>query len=665
MKELGYITIKNKSNKVKEKRYIFGIFFLTTLISFFIGTYLYLQNKNIFTTILYILIIYIPVSEIVIKLVNYFLSKAVKPKTIPKLDFSKGLPKEYSTMVVVPTIINSKEKVQEILKKLEVYYLANKTDNLYFALLGDCTSSKNEKEKTDDEIIKVGLQITKELNKKYSNSLDNVPKFYFLYRKRIWNNSEECYLGWERKRGLLYEFNQYLVKGNNSFLINTINDYYINKTISKIKYVITLDADTNLIMGSALELIGSMAHILNKPVLNKEQTLVIKGHAIIQPRVGINLEANRKSIFTKLYAGIGGIDSYTNAISDIYQDNFDEGIFIGKGIYDIEIFHKILSNQIPENTVLSHDLLEGSYLRCGLASDILVLDDYPSSYNTYCLRQERWIRGDFQIATWLKKHINKTNKKNPLTLISKFKILDNLRRSLLHIFVFVSLLFITNLQIATICLIGYIFSTILDILNYIIFKEGKNLNFIYAHKSFISTINPVKASIIRGILEISFLPHKAYFSILAILKTIYRVNISKKHLLEWLTAEQAEQQSKQDLISYYKFMYVNLVFGIWNLVFGIFENRLLIVILGILWIFAPLICWYISKDIKIVQPIDRISNNDKQYLLEIGKRIWQYFKDNINEGNNYLPPDNYQEDRKNKVARENFDYKHRTSECFR
>ena len=611
-------------------------------------------------SIIYSSIIYVPTSEGVIQLLNYFLSKIVKPKIIPKLDFSKGLPKDNTTIVVVPTIINSKEKVEEVLKKLEVYYLANKTENIYFTLLGDCTSSKNEKEEIDDEIIKEGLQKTKELNTKYSKNLDELPKFHFLYRKRNWNASEECYLGWERKRGLLCQLNEYLVEGKNDFVVNTINDYYTNlnskiigehKQKVKIKYVITLDSDTNLIMGSALELIGAMAHILNKPILNKEQSLVIKGHAIIQPRVGINLEASRKSIFTELYVSIGGIDSYTNAISDIYQDNFDEGIFTGKGIYDVEIFHRVLHDQIPENTVLSHDLLEGNYLRCGLASDILVLDDYPSKYNTYCLRQERWVRGDFQIVNWLKKHIKKTNKKNPLNLLSKFKILDNLRRSLLPIFVLASLVLMQNLQITIISLIGYIFPTILDVLNYIIFKEGKNLNFIYAHKSFIPTINPVKASIIRAIFEILFLPHKAYFSIKAILKTIYRVNVSKKHLLEWITAEASEKQAKQDLISYYKFMIANLVFGIWNIAFGMVTNEFIIIILGILWLFAPTIAWYISKDIKVKKALDKISKQDKEYLLDIGKKTWQYFKDSINEENNYLPPDNYQEDRKNKLER--------------
>lgn len=214
-------------------------------------------------------------------------------------------------------------------------------------------------------------------------------------------------------------------------------------------------------------------------------------------------------------------------------------------------------------------------------------------------------------------------------------------------------------MIKSICLISYTFSTILDILNYIIFKKAKDLRFIYAHKSFVPEISPIKASLIRAALEISILPHKSYVAACSILKTMYRMNISKKHLLEWITAEQAEKQAKTDLISYYKFMYVNLVFGIWNLVFGIITNKFLIALLGILWIFAPIIVWYISKDVKKEKPIEKITKQDEDYLKEIGKKIWQYFKDNINEENNFMPPDNYQEDRKNKIARKNINNKYR------
>lgn len=382
----------------------------------------------------------IPLQEIVVKIVQYILGKLVKPKLIPKLDFEiNGVPKDSSTFVVIPTILKSKEKVKELIKKLEVYYLANKSENIYFALLGDCSSGANKEEKFDEEIEKEGLKLIEELNKKYPS--EQMPKFTFIYRKRFWNGKEECYLGWERKRGLLTQFNEYLL-GNeeNPFKVNSLENFKKENNIKgipiKIKYIITLDADTELTLNTGLELIGAMAHILNKPILSKNEDKVIEGHGIIQPRVGVNINATKESLFTKIFAGSGGVDPYTNAISDIYQDNFEEGIFTGKGIYDLEIFSKVLKNEIPENTVLSHDLLEGNYLRCGLVTDVMIMDGYPTSYNSFKARMHRWIRGDFQIYSWIKNNIidkKELKKKNPLNFLSKYKIFDNLIRAILPI----------------------------------------------------------------------------------------------------------------------------------------------------------------------------------------------------------------------------------------
>ena len=256
----------------------------------------------------------------------------------------------------------------------------------------------------------------------------------------------------------------------------------------------------------------------------------------------------------------GGTDFYTNAVSDVYQDNFGEGIFTGKGIYDLELFHKILCNEIPENTVLSHDLLEGSYLRCGLATDILLLDGFPFKLYSYLTRQHRWIRGDWQIADWATNIIktkDKSKKINPLNPLSKFKILDNLRRSLVPITIVAMLILVLSLEILNlpnalifiIAILALLFPTVLDIANYIIFKKSINSEFISAHKNMLKTISGIKATIIRGFLEIIFLPVKAYTNLNAIVKTIYRVRVSKQNLLEWMTAEEAEKQSKNTLVA--------------------------------------------------------------------------------------------------------------------
>ncbi len=456
---------------------------------------------NTFTTklisVVLSILLYIPVTEIYVQILNYVLTKFTKAKLIPKLDLLDGIPEEQATFVVIPTIIDSAKKVNELMEKLEIYYIANKSKNIYFALLGDAKASKNEKEFYDEEVETAGLEAVRKLNQKYKT--DGFPIFHFLYRNRTWNSSEKCYLGWERKRGLLNQFNSFLThkltsntkqqintnvgtrpQTKNEFRVNTITN---ENSIPNIKYIITLDSDTNLVLDSAPELIGAMAHILNKPELGKNRNIVVDGHALMQPRVGIDLDASKKSIFTMLYAGLGGVDSYSNAISDIYQDNFDEGIFTGKGIYDLQVFEEVLSNEIPENTVLSHDLLEGSYLRCALVNDITLLDGYPSKYNAAMGRNHRWIRGDWQITRWLGRNIiNKKGEKkpNPLGKLSKFKILDNLRRSLIPIFAFITIVISVILKLykdvsiypaIIIALVAVTMPTIIDILNYIIFKK--------------------------------------------------------------------------------------------------------------------------------------------------------------------------------------------------
>ena len=431
--------------------------------------------------------------------------------------------------------------------------------------------------------------------------------------KRVWIDSENSFLGWERKRGYIQQFNEYmLTRRKFDWQVNTIEDWLEkgNNKIIPIKYVITLDADTDLVLNSAFELIGAMGHILNTPILNTEKDLVIGGHALIQPRVGIGLVASRKSIFTKIFAGIGGTDSYTDAISDFYQDNFDEGIFTGKGIYDLKIFSQILKDEIPENTVLSHDLLEGCYLRCGFASDIMLMDGYPTSYASFKTRLHRWIRGDTQILLWLKEKINNKKgekKKNPLNILSRYKIFDNLLRSNMEASIILLLIFLTflnyvkNIKIWPIVIVSFVsvlIPSILEILNRIISKKDGQKK----QNTFTPIITNLQGSILRGILSLACLPDKAYFSVNAMCISLYRMFKSKKHLLEWTTSEEAEKKAKKDLISYYKSMFANIIFGVLAIFIGLgylnnFKSITYFVI-GILWLVAPFIMWNISKEIK-------------------------------------------------------------------
>ena len=701
-KELNFNKRPKMSNEKKTKIYIFIFAFFTILIS--AGITAIVNLKGICLNIISFLLLLIPSSEIVTQIMQYVLSKIVKPKLIPKIDFSEGIDEENATIVVIPTIIKTREKVKELMHKLEVFYIANKSENLYFTLLGDCSESDKEQEEFDQEVLEEGLKQAEELNKKYKKQ--DVPIFHFLYRKRTWNEKEGKYLGWERKRGLLNQFNEYILgNAQETWFSGTLPKNQV--LLQNIKYVITLDADTDLILGSAFELVGAMSHILNKPVIDEQKKIVVDGYGIIQPRVGVNLDISYKNLFTKIFAGAGGIDSYTNAISDVYQDNFGEGIFTGKGIYDLQTFSKVMKDTIPENTVLSHDLLEGNYLRCGLASDIMLMDGYPAKYLSFMTRLSRWIRGDWQITGWLSKKIASNDRNvdyikdksrkgyrrglsifsiiigrfsrvirriwrilkylilkvikkeedsekidNPLNLLSKFKIFDNLRRSLVEISIIVASIFFiiiskTNGEniafIQSILIIIAVFPFILEFINLIIGKKENEKK----QKDFSPRIAGAKGAFLRLLLTLGCLPYKAYTSIKAIVKTLYRCMISKKHLLEWTTSEEAEKQSKGDLFSYYKQMLINLILGVLLI---IFYPNLPGIIIGTLWIATPFGMCLISKEKQTESNLEKLDKEEKDYVLEIAEKTWSFFEKYLNEEHNYLITDNYQEDRKEKAV---------------
>lgn len=632
---------KNITDDNKTKIYIGIIYSICFALSIIFAKFYSINVKNMWIKIISFLLILIPMSEIILQLAQYILSKFVKPKLIPKLDFYSGIPDDQATFVIIPTIIDSKQKVIDMFRKLEVDYLANKSDNLYFCLLGDCKASNKENEEVDNEIVRTGIKEQQRLNQKYKTN--DFSKFHFIYRNRIYNKSEGCYLGWERKRGAITLFSKFLAnkltksEESKHFKVNTINI----DNLPKIKYIITLDSDTDLCLGSAFELIGAMAHILNKPEIKGKR--VVSGYGIIQPRVGINLDISYKTLFTKIFAGNGGIDLYSNAISDVYQDIFGEGIFTGKGIFDVNAYNEVLKNEIPENLVLSHDLLEGSYLRCALATDILLMDGYPCKYMSFTKRLSRWIRGDWQIISWL-------NSKN-LNLLSKYKIFDNLRRSLFEISCVIVLLFFIvisntyNLNLFSpifLVVLAIIMPFVLETINIIVFKkEGEQKQVFFSPK-----IVGIKGALYRGIITLGCLFYKAYVSLKAISKTLYRLFFSKKHLLEWLTSEESEKISKNDIFSYYKEMYINVIVGLIFIICSYYNANIFAIGLGVFYLIMPLIMYYISKDIILINAKDKLNNDEINYLEQIGVKTFNFFKDNIVQDNNYLIPDNYQENRK-------------------
>lgn len=658
----------NRKRSFKINLYIYGVYILSAILSLIVGflgmnvfgeEFSILQNSSLslkwIMGLVFSLVFFIPISEVVTKVIQNVLNKCVKPKLIPKMDFSEGIPEEDRTLITIPTILKNGDDVREHFEKLEVYFLANKLPNIFCLLLGDSTSEIMAKGNLDDEIINSGLFEVDRLNKKYGGKI-----FYFAYRNRVWNSSEKCYMGWERKRGMLTELNAFLTdrKFRNTFAINTL-DKNLN-----IKYVITLDSDTELTLNSGIELIEAAAHPLNKPEV--QNGIVVSGHALLQPRVGINLDKSRQSIFAEVYAGGGGVDSYTNAISDTYQDNFDEGIFTGKGIYDVQVFCDVLGNKIPENTVLSHDLLEGSYLRCGLASDVMLMDGFPKGYMAYLTRLHRWLRGDFQILPWLKK-------KAGLNKLSRFKILDNIRRALIEVFAILGFFLLCFFKVfgeikifsgVFMLLLSITIPSVLEALNYVIFKKEN----IKRQRLFTRSIDGFCASFYRAMISIMTLPTKAFISLDAACRTIYRMCISKEHLLEWTTSDEAEKKDKNNLIQVYLKMLPNVVCGtLLLLLLFVYETKVTDIyflsnwifkgfayVLSFLWLSSPLFMWDISKERIRDKKLDGLSDDEKAYAIDIARRTWAFFSEYMNKDNSFLPPDNYQESRREKVVRQDF-----------
>ena len=639
-----FFEIKSKSNKLYLENYVyyyFPIIFLWILVATLISLYSY-NKGNIYWSIFVFIITYIPILTISINIVNYLYSRRYRAKILPKLDLKEGIPEEYSTFVVIPTLFPNVERVEELFNSLEVYYLSNREDNVYFGIVGDFKDEDSEVTKFDEEIIHKGIEITQRLNEKYGNGEEI---FYYFHRRRTYSKTQDRWMGWERKRGALVEFNELLL-GKEGTSFSTISGD-ISKLQGKIKYVITLDADTILPIDGAKKLIGTIAHPLNKAILDEDKGRVIEGYGIIQPNILVDIESSNKSLFTRIFAGTGGVDFYSTASFDIYQDLFGEGIFTGKGIYDLNIFQRCLKDAIPENTVLSHDLLEGSYIRAGLATDIALIDGYPEKYSSYIMRQHRWVRGDWQLIRWLKKpyseHINS---------LSKWKILDNMRRSLLPISLLLTILlgvvfFPGNIFVYLIILILTLFLPLINIALEGIFSMGDGIKKIKLNGNLILGY---KVYLYQGILSLMFLPHEAYMMLDAIGRTIYRVFISNKNLLEWTTAFDMEKRLDNSLSSYMKRMNQNIIISLLLLIVSyIFNpNRLWIsIIISLLWLMGPLVAYIISKeDIETIE----IDGEDIKLLKEIGRKTWKYYKAFTNEKNNYIPPDNFQEYPYNGIA---------------
>src|SRR5580692_951321 len=376
------------------------------------------------------LLLLLPATQGAVDLVNNTVTAVFKAYALPKLDFSKGVPQPFTTLVVIPSLLMNEKQVRELFDGLEVRYLANQDRNIHFGLLTDLPDSVTRPRQNDtDPLVDLAIQLTDELNERYASA--GAGSFFLLHRHRIFNARQGVWMGWERKRGKLLDLNKLLKGQFDPFPVKAGN----LSALTHAQYVITLDSDTQLPRGTAHSMIGAMAHPLNRAIIDPDLRIVTEGYGILQPRVGVSVQSASRSRLASIYSGQTGFDIYTRAISDAYQDLYGEGIFTGKGIYDINALHAVLDRRFPRNSLLSHDLIEGSYARVGLTTDIEVIDDYPSHYSAYTRRKHRWVRGDWQIAQWLFSRVPDESGRfvrNPISTISRWKILDNMRRSLVE-----------------------------------------------------------------------------------------------------------------------------------------------------------------------------------------------------------------------------------------
>lgn len=640
---VGFWLFSKKKNTVKVGLYILTVLLASVGISFLLSQYFISWRWLGF------LLLLIPVSQLFVQLFQQLLIRFVPTNPLPKLDYSKGIPSEAKTMVVIPTIVGSREKIKMMFDTLETFYLINKTDNLYFTLLGDVTASNQEELDIDADLAEYGVECAARLNKKYKKDL-----FYFLYRKRFWNEHENSYLGHERKRGALLQFNELLLHKMTKkdqeywYFANTLGDFQ-----EDIRYVITLDQDNRLVLNTALNLVGAMAHPMNHPVLNKEGTKVVKGYALMQPRVSLDIEATNKSLYSQIFAGIGGFDTYSAIVPNVYQDSFDEGSFIGKGIYDLKIFDQVLSNVFPDNLVLSHDLLEGNYLRCAYVCDIEVVDDFPSKFLTDTTRHHRWARGDVQIAGWLFPFVrNKNGKKvkNPINLLGKWKIFDNIVRMFLYptlLLVLLAAVFFGKTQpFWWICLV--LLEIALPILFFLQSKvyqresKKEKATVYYKHLLFGG-----KSLILRSYIVLATLPFYSKLYLDAFFRTCYRLLISHNNLLNWITAEEAAKNEDKTFMGYLKHFIFHLLFSVILFVLGFVFANVYACVLALIFFSAPFVLYYVSLDIN-PQKVE-LKEKEVEEVQDIAYRTWCYFKDNLKEEFHYLIPDNYQENREPKL----------------
>jgi cyclic beta-1,2-glucan synthetase len=602
---------------------------------------------------LMILLLLLPASEMAISVVNLGFTRWLKPRSLPKLTLVDGIPAAYRTVVVVPTLLTNAAAVRKLVADLEIRYLANADPSLHFALLTDFPDAAQAEEPGDVALLALAQAELRDLARRHAGGSDE--RFYLLHRERRWNASQGVWMGWERKRGKLEEFNRLLRGATDTSFTFTVGDLSV---LRDVRYVITLDADTGLPRDAARELIGTIAHPLNRAVFDARRGRVVAGYGIIQPRVSTNLVSAGRSLFARIFTGNTGLDPYTTAISDVYQDLFREGSYYGKGIYDVDAFRAALAGRVPENRLLSHDLFEGLFARAGLASDVELLDEYPSHYVVYAGRQHRWVRGDWQLLPWLLPTVAGVGGRRPndVPALGRWKLFDNLRRSLLPPAV-VGLLVagwtvlpgpaaawtIVALSALAFPILGHLTTTVLQATD-------------TAWTSYLRGFwGDLGNTALRVLLTIVFLLDQAVLTLGAIVRTLVRLLLTHRKLLEWETASEAERRVARGLGAVLRRMWLSVALGfaIFFLVASVRPSALPLALpLLFVWLWAPAVAEWIGRPIP--PRVWRLAGNDLALLRQAARKTWRFFETFVTEADHWLPPDNYQQDPKGVIA-------HRTS----
>lgn len=618
--------------------YLGSIVLVTVIILLSALFYTIGMGGDLIQTSLVMILAIFPASAIATDLINWLIVFIIPPYTLPKIDFEFGVPSEYRTMIVIPALFGTKQDIAYLMRQLERHFVANNDSNIFFALLTDFADADEEKTQQDDEIITQATIQIQQLNEKYGR--DDYQPFYLFHRRRQWNPSEDSWMGWERKRGKLEEFNR-LIRGakDTSYAIQIGN---LN-VLPSVRYVITLDSDTLLPRESARRLIGTLAHPLNQPEFDDASNQVKAGYSILQPRVQVRPAIANQSIFTRIYSGDSVIDLYTRAVSDVYQDLFGEGNFVGKGIYDVDAFQRSLKDKVPENHLLSHDLFEAIHGRCGLVTDIVFYEDYPPHYLAYTDRLHRWIRGDWQLLPWLNKWVpHRTSKKfrNLLSTIDKWRIFDNLRRSLIPP---VSLLL---LILGWLYLPGEVTAwTIFALAPFLMPIVVNDLSRLRTGGRDL-TANTVWSAALRSLFQIIFLPHESLIHLDAIATTLSRLYITHKRKLQWTSSAHTVQLfgKRLQIKSAWQVMLPAPLFAVAVAIFVFILNP------SALFIAVPfLLAWLVSPYIAVIinepeaPPQTKITAAQEDKLRLLARSTWLFFEHFVGPEDRWLPPDHFQE----------------------